>query len=285
MRGSRGTRSRGATDEVHDDHAGHATRRWRRGRRSTSTRSWTRWVVTTTSSSTRGVLVAAEGLDDPKEGIVVDFSSQPPVATDGPYGETKELFNGFWILDVASKEEAVEWAKRVPLGGGTKIEIRRVPSITEFRRTTSGSRRSARGGSRPASCDAADPVRTARRPHRSPGGRGRVAHRVGADRRRARPLHRRLRDGRGPRAGGARRGAGLVAARRRTPQPRRLAAHRRPAAGHRRVPAAGRPSTRGTPRWRPTWTRARPSPAPRPGRNRRTTCSTTPSGSTTTSSP
>ena len=79
-----------------------------------------------------GVLVAAEGLDDPKGGIVVDFSSQPPVATDGPYGETKELFNGFWILDVASKEEAVEWAKRAPLGGGTKLEIRRVPSIDEF---------------------------------------------------------------------------------------------------------------------------------------------------------
>ena len=79
-----------------------------------------------------GVLVAAEGLDDAKETIVVDFSSQPPVATDGPYGETKELFNGFWILDVASKEEATEWAKRAPLGGGTKIEIRRVPSIDEF---------------------------------------------------------------------------------------------------------------------------------------------------------
>ena len=79
-----------------------------------------------------GVLVAAEGLDDPKDTIVVDFSSQPPVATDGPYGETKELFNGFWILDVASQQEAVEWAKRAPLGAGTKTEIRRVPSITEF---------------------------------------------------------------------------------------------------------------------------------------------------------
>ena len=79
-----------------------------------------------------GVLVAAEGLDDAQDTIVVDFSSQPPVVTDGPYGETKELFNGFWILDVASKEEAVEWAKRAPLGGGTKLEIRRVPSITEF---------------------------------------------------------------------------------------------------------------------------------------------------------
>ena len=80
-----------------------------------------------------GVLVAAEGLDDAKDGVVVDYSQQPPVATDGPYGETKELFGGFWILDVASKEEAVEWAKRAPLAGpGTKTEIRRVTSIDEF---------------------------------------------------------------------------------------------------------------------------------------------------------
>jgi hypothetical protein len=80
-----------------------------------------------------GVLVAAEGLDDPKDGVVVDYSQQAPVVTDGPYGETKELFGGFWILDVASKEEAVEWAKRAPLAGpGTKAEIRRVTSIDEF---------------------------------------------------------------------------------------------------------------------------------------------------------
>ena len=80
-----------------------------------------------------GVLVAAEGLEDASETVVVDYSSQPPVATDGPYGETKELFGGFWILDVASKEEAVEWAKRAPMGGpGMKTEIRRVPSIDEF---------------------------------------------------------------------------------------------------------------------------------------------------------
>jgi hypothetical protein len=80
-----------------------------------------------------GVLVAAEGLDDASTGVVVDYSQQPPVVTDGPYGETKELFGGFWILDVASQEEAVEWAKRAPLGGpGMKAEIRRVPSIDEF---------------------------------------------------------------------------------------------------------------------------------------------------------
>jgi hypothetical protein len=80
-----------------------------------------------------GVLLAAEGLDDAADGVVVDYSTQPPVVTDGPYGETKELFGGYWILDVASKEEAVEWAKRAPLTGpGVKAEIRRVTRIDEF---------------------------------------------------------------------------------------------------------------------------------------------------------
>ena len=79
-----------------------------------------------------GVLVAAEGLDDAANGVVVDFATETPVVTDGPYGETKELFGGFYILDVASKEEAVEWAKRMPYFQGTKVEIRRVPSIDEF---------------------------------------------------------------------------------------------------------------------------------------------------------
>ncbi|HEX7306073.1 YciI family protein [Lentzea sp.] len=80
-----------------------------------------------------GVLLAAEGLSDPSEGVVVDYSAEPPVVTDGPYGETKELFNGFYLLNVSSKEEAVEWAKRMPMTGpGFKTEIRRVPTIDEF---------------------------------------------------------------------------------------------------------------------------------------------------------
>jgi hypothetical protein len=80
-----------------------------------------------------GVLVAAEGLEDAADSVVVDYSSEPPVVTDGPYGETKELFGGFWILDVASKEEAVEWAKRAPLAGpGSKAEIRKVTQIDDF---------------------------------------------------------------------------------------------------------------------------------------------------------
>jgi hypothetical protein len=79
-----------------------------------------------------GVLVAAEGLD-PAPGVVVDYSGETPVVTDGPYGETKELFGGFWILDVASQEEAVAWAKRAPLAGpGSKAEIRRIASLDEM---------------------------------------------------------------------------------------------------------------------------------------------------------
>jgi hypothetical protein len=80
-----------------------------------------------------GVLLAAEGLAPAEEGVVVDFSSEPPVVTDGPYGETKELFNGFYLINVPTIQDAVEWAKRVPLTGpGFKTEIRRVPTIDEF---------------------------------------------------------------------------------------------------------------------------------------------------------
>src|SRR5947199_6298168 len=78
-----------------------------------------------------GVLLAAEGLDDPGRGVVVDFSGEAPVVTDGPYGETKELFGGYFLLDVASKQEAVEWAKRVPAAPGSKIEVRRVAGDDE----------------------------------------------------------------------------------------------------------------------------------------------------------
>jgi hypothetical protein len=78
-----------------------------------------------------GVYVAAEGLDDPRKGVVVDFSGETPVVTDGPYGETKELFGGFFLVDVASKEEAVEWAKRIPATRGAKVEVRRVPEGDE----------------------------------------------------------------------------------------------------------------------------------------------------------
>jgi hypothetical protein len=79
-----------------------------------------------------GVMLAGEGLTGPDEGFVVDFNSDPPVVTDGPYTEAKELFNGFWLLDVSSKEEAKQWAQKCPLGPGVKLEVRRVSDTEEF---------------------------------------------------------------------------------------------------------------------------------------------------------
>ena len=79
-----------------------------------------------------GVMLAGEGLTGPDEGFVVDFNSDPPVVSDGPYTEAKELFNGFWILDVSSKEEAKQWAQKCPLGPGVKLEVRRIGETYEF---------------------------------------------------------------------------------------------------------------------------------------------------------
>lgn len=80
-----------------------------------------------------GVLLAGEGLADIDDNaFVVDFSGEPPLVTDGPYGETKELFSGFWIIEVATKDEAVHWARKVPLGSGSKIEVRRVTEMSDF---------------------------------------------------------------------------------------------------------------------------------------------------------
>lgn len=79
-----------------------------------------------------GVLLAGDGLSDPEEGFVVDFDAETPIVTDGPYGETHELFNGFWVLEVGSKEEAAQWASRCPLGPGSKLEVRRITDETDF---------------------------------------------------------------------------------------------------------------------------------------------------------
>lgn len=79
-----------------------------------------------------GVLVGGDGLTDAAQGTVVEFTGEAPLVTDGPYGEVHELFNGFWIVEVATQAEAVEWAKRAPLGAGNKIEVRRMTDETDF---------------------------------------------------------------------------------------------------------------------------------------------------------
>ena len=79
-----------------------------------------------------GVLLGGDGLSDAAKGSVVEFTADAPVVSDGPYGEVHELFNGFWIVQAATQEEAVEWARRAPLGAGNKIEVRRITDESDF---------------------------------------------------------------------------------------------------------------------------------------------------------
>lgn len=79
-----------------------------------------------------GVMVGGDGLTDAAQGAVVEFTTEAPIVTDGPYGELHELFNGFWTVEVATREEAIEWATRAPLAPGNKIEVRRVTDETDF---------------------------------------------------------------------------------------------------------------------------------------------------------
>ncbi|MFC6356443.1 YciI family protein [Luethyella okanaganae] len=78
-----------------------------------------------------GVMLAGEGLHPSSEGVRITYSGEDRAITDGPFTESKELVAGFWIIDVPSKEEAIEWAKRVPLPEG-QLEVRRVFELEEF---------------------------------------------------------------------------------------------------------------------------------------------------------
>ena len=90
-----------------------------------------------------GVFLSAEGLSDASDGFRVDFSSTPPVVTDGPYAEAREVFTGFWILEVANREEAEHWAKKCPLGPGVGSRCAGSTSspTSICRTTTSGSQK------------------------------------------------------------------------------------------------------------------------------------------------
>jgi hypothetical protein len=79
-----------------------------------------------------GVMLAGEGLHPSTKGKRVKFSGAKPLVTDGPFAETKELIAGFWLWQVRSMEEAVEWLKRAPFGGGAEIEIRPVFEAEDF---------------------------------------------------------------------------------------------------------------------------------------------------------
>jgi len=79
-----------------------------------------------------GVLLAGEGLQPSSKGVRIKFSGDTRIVTDGPFAETKELVAGFWIFNVRSKEEAIEWVKRAPFDGGTEIEVRQVFAPEDF---------------------------------------------------------------------------------------------------------------------------------------------------------
>jgi hypothetical protein len=78
-----------------------------------------------------GVLLAGEGLQASSKGIRVKFSGNKRTLRDGPFAETKELVAGFWLWQVKSKEEAIEWAKRIPFQEG-EVEIRQVFEADDF---------------------------------------------------------------------------------------------------------------------------------------------------------
>jgi len=79
-----------------------------------------------------GVMEAGEGLQPSRKGARVRFKAGKPSVTEGPFSEAKELVGGFWIWKVASKAEAIEWAKRIPFPGDEEVEIRQISSPEDF---------------------------------------------------------------------------------------------------------------------------------------------------------
>jgi len=79
-----------------------------------------------------GVMLAGEGLQPTSKGKRVKFSGSTPTVIDGPFVESKELIAGFWLWQVKSMEEAVDWIKRAPFGGGVEIELRRIFETEDF---------------------------------------------------------------------------------------------------------------------------------------------------------
>jgi hypothetical protein len=79
-----------------------------------------------------GVLLALDGLHPPSMGARVTFAGGRPKVTDGPFAEAKEVLGGYWMIQVKSREEAIEWAKRCPGGENETIEVRQVQEMADF---------------------------------------------------------------------------------------------------------------------------------------------------------
>jgi hypothetical protein len=79
-----------------------------------------------------GVLITLDGLHPPSAGARVSFATGKPVVTDGPFAESKEVLGGYWMIEVNSKQEAIEWAKKCPATTNEIIEIRQVQEMSDF---------------------------------------------------------------------------------------------------------------------------------------------------------
>ena len=79
-----------------------------------------------------GVLLALDGLRPPEEGARVSFAGGKAKVTDGPFAEAKEVLGGYWMIQVKSKAEAIEWARRAPMSPNEIIEVRQVQEMEDF---------------------------------------------------------------------------------------------------------------------------------------------------------
>jgi hypothetical protein len=79
-----------------------------------------------------GVLLALEGLHPASMGARISFAEGKPKVTDGPFAEATEVLGGYWMIQVKSKEEAIQWASRCPAAANEAIEIRQVMEMTDF---------------------------------------------------------------------------------------------------------------------------------------------------------
>ena len=79
-----------------------------------------------------GVMLAGDGLHPSSKGAKVRFDGSERTVIDGPFTEAKELIAGYWIWECASRDEAIEWVKRAPFGGGIEIELRQVFETEDF---------------------------------------------------------------------------------------------------------------------------------------------------------
>ena len=79
-----------------------------------------------------GVLLALDGLHPPSMGARVSFTGGRPTVSDGPFAEAKEVLGGYWMIQVKSKEEAIEWASRCPASDNEIIEVRQVQEFADF---------------------------------------------------------------------------------------------------------------------------------------------------------